>query len=133
MTIPRLRDIFRISERFFRLATFIQATIILMRQALILIILATFSLGGFPSGWGLLSDGPNPSKNQSEHPLQDSEEANEKIKAEWDELEVLFCGLLTDEVGHRLAFAIGQVDESVNFSQSVLSSPDHSRAPPVRC
>jgi hypothetical protein len=81
----------------------------------------------------LLSADQDSSQHQTEYPLQDSEEANEKIKAEWDELEVLFCGLLTDDFGYRLAFTIGQVDESISFSQSVLSSPDHSRAPPVRC
>lgn len=104
----------------------------LIRQILATLLLLSLSIGTSPFASILLSGDNDSGQHSSDQPLTDGEEENEKSKSECDELEVLFCGLLTARIEQLTSWSSLRFDGPNCFSQPLLTGPDHSRAPPAR-
>jgi hypothetical protein len=104
----------------------------LIRQILAALLLLTLSIGSSPAALVLLHGDDDSNQHSSGQPLKDSEEENEESESEWDQVEVLYSGLFATDVEHLPVVYIARYDELSSFTQLVLSSPDHSRAPPAR-
>jgi hypothetical protein len=109
-----------------------QASFMLIRQILAALLLLTLSIGSSPAALVLLHGDDDSNQHSSGQPLKDSEEENEESESEWDQVEVLYSGLFATDVEHLPVVYIARYDELSSFTQLVLSSPDHSRAPPAR-
>lgn len=103
----------------------------LNRQLLVTLLLLSLTFGSTPAASLLLSVDGDATQHSSDQPLKDCEEENEKSKSEWDELEVLFCGLFSEDLEQLPRIQTDRNDEPICLPQPVLSGPDHSRAPPA--
>lgn len=104
----------------------------LIRALLVTLLLLTLSIGSQPAAVVWLSGDEDSNQHSSDQPFKDCEEEIEKSKAEWDQLEVLCGGLFATDVEHLPAPFTLRYDQPDCFVPLVLSSPDHSRAPPAR-